>query len=88
MSSSFIQSKRVQLTGTQVSYTVDLKGSVSTYALDPNLVASMVDGKVLPSPPTVLSAAVAVTFITPGGVTVIVRTIFTCLFLLCSVRHP
>jgi len=43
-----------------------LKGSVSTYTLDPNLVASMVDGKVLPSPPTVLSAAVAVTFITPG----------------------
>ena len=46
-----------------------LKGSVSTYALDPNLVASMVDGKILPSPPTVLSAAVAVTFITPGGKT-------------------
>ena len=39
-----------------------LKGSVSTYTLDPNLIASMVDSKVLPSPPTILSAAVAVTF--------------------------
>ena len=45
------------------------KGSVSTYALDPNLVASMIDGKILPVLPAVLSAAVGVTFITPKGKT-------------------
>ena len=45
------------------------KGCVSTYALDPNLVSSMVDGKILPTPPVVLSASVAVTFITPSGKT-------------------
>jgi hypothetical protein len=44
-----------------------LKGCVSTYVLDPKLVASMVDGKILPAPPSVLSAAIAVTFITPSG---------------------
>jgi len=45
------------------------KGCVSTYPLDPNLVASMIDGNILPAPPTILSAAVAVTFITPSGKT-------------------
>lgn len=45
------------------------KGSVSTYALDPNLVASMIDGKILPVSPAILSAAVGVTFITPKGKT-------------------
>ena len=45
------------------------KGCVSTHALDPNLVSSMVDGKILPTPPVVLSATVAVTFITPSGKT-------------------
>jgi hypothetical protein len=44
-----------------------LKGSVSTYALDPNLVNSMIDGKILPAPPIILSATIAVTFITPSG---------------------
>jgi len=43
------------------------KGSVSTYALDPKLVVSMIDGHILPAPPIVLSATVAVTFITPSG---------------------
>ena len=43
------------------------KGCVSTYSLDPNLVQSMVDGKLLPAPPTILSATVAVTFFTPSG---------------------
>ena len=45
------------------------KGSVSTYSLDPKLVASMIDGKILPAPPALLSAAVAVTFIMPAGKT-------------------
>src|SRR5258708_11603477 len=44
-----------------------LKGSVSTYALDPKLVALMINGKILPTPSIILSAAVAVTFITPSG---------------------
>jgi hypothetical protein len=43
------------------------KGTVSTYPLDPSLVQSMVDGNLLPAPPTILSATVAVTFITPTG---------------------
>jgi len=43
------------------------KGCVSTYTLDPKLVASMIDGKILPAPPAILSATVAVTFITPSG---------------------
>jgi hypothetical protein len=43
------------------------KGCVSTYALDPKQVQSMVDGRLFPSPPFVLSATVAVTFITPAG---------------------
>lgn len=43
------------------------KGCVSTYALDPKQVQSMVDGNLFPSPPIVLSATVAVTFITPAG---------------------
>ena len=46
-----------------------LKGSVSTYFLDPKLVASMIDGRILPAPLTILSAAMAVTFITPAGKT-------------------
>jgi len=44
-----------------------LKGSVSTYALDPKLVGSMIDGKILPAPPIILSATIALTFITPSG---------------------
>jgi len=44
-----------------------LKGCVSTYALDPNLVSSMLDGNLLPSPPTILASTVAVTFISPSG---------------------
>ncbi len=44
-----------------------LKGSVSTYVLDPKLVGSMIDGKILPAPPLILSATIAVTFITPSG---------------------
>lgn len=44
-----------------------LKGSVATYALDPRLVLSMVDGKILPWPALILSATIAVTFITPSG---------------------
>jgi hypothetical protein len=43
------------------------KGCVSTYSLDPKLVHSMIDGKLLPAPPIILSATVAVTFITPSG---------------------
>jgi DNA-directed RNA polymerase subunit RPC12/RpoP len=43
------------------------KGCVSTYALDPKLVTPMVDGNILPAPPAILSATVAVTFITPSG---------------------
>jgi len=43
------------------------KGSVSTYALDPKLVVSMINGHILPAPPIVLSATVAVTFIMPSG---------------------
>jgi hypothetical protein len=43
------------------------KGTVSTYSLDPKLVQSMVEGNLLPVPPTILSATVAVTFITPTG---------------------
>jgi hypothetical protein len=43
------------------------KGCVSTYALDPKQVQSMVDGNLLPSPPIILSATVAVTFVTPTG---------------------
>jgi len=44
-----------------------LKGSISTYALDPKLVGSMIDGKILPAPPIILSATIALTFITPSG---------------------
>jgi hypothetical protein len=44
-----------------------LKGSISTYALDPKLVESILDGKLFPSPPVVLAATIAVTFITPSG---------------------
>jgi hypothetical protein len=43
------------------------KGCVSTYPLDPKLVQSMVDGNLLPAPPVILSATVAVTFVTPSG---------------------
>ena len=43
------------------------KGCVSTYLLDPKQVQSLVDGKLLPVSPVVLSATVAVTFITPSG---------------------
>ena len=43
------------------------KGCVSTYSLDPNLVADMIDGIILPLPPAVLSSTVGVTFITPSG---------------------
>jgi hypothetical protein len=43
------------------------KGCVSTYTLDPKLVQSMVEGNLLPLPPIVLSATVAVTFVTPSG---------------------
>ena len=43
------------------------KGCVSTYALDPKLVQSMIDGQLFPAPPIILSATVAVTFITPSG---------------------
>ena len=44
-----------------------MKGNVSTYPLDPALVADMIDGKLFPMPPKILCCTVAVTFITPSG---------------------
>ena len=44
-----------------------LKGCVATYALDPKLVMSMLEGNLLPSLPLILSATIAITFITPAG---------------------
>jgi hypothetical protein len=59
-----------------------LKGTVCTYPLDPKLVQSMVEGNLLPAPPTILSATVAVTFITPTG-----KTEFTFPKALYARRH-
>jgi len=44
-----------------------MKGNVSTYPLDPNLVAGMLNGKLFPVPPEILCCTIAVTFITPSG---------------------
>ena len=44
-----------------------LKGNVSMYPLDPDLVAGMVNGKLFPIAPKILCSTVAVTFITPSG---------------------
>jgi len=44
-----------------------LKDNVSTYLLDPDLVADMVDGQLFPVAPKILYSTVAVTFITPSG---------------------
>jgi len=44
-----------------------MKGNVSTYPLDPQLVAGMLDGKLFPAPPEILCCTIAVTFITPSG---------------------
>jgi hypothetical protein len=40
-----------------------MKGNVSTYRLDPSQVADMIDGRLLPHPPKVLAAVIAVTFV-------------------------
>lgn len=44
-----------------------LRGNVATYRLDPNLVASMIDGRMFPPSPRILSATIGVTFIGPKG---------------------
>jgi hypothetical protein len=42
-----------------------LKGNVSTYRLDQNQIASMVDGSILPQDAKVLAATIAITFVGP-----------------------
>jgi hypothetical protein len=45
-----------------------LKGNVSTYRLDPKLVAKMVDHSTMPPPAQILSAVIAITFLGPTGI--------------------
>lgn len=42
-----------------------VKGNVSTYWLNPNSIASMLDGKTLPLSPDILAATIGVTIIGP-----------------------